>query len=81
MYILIEDAETLEYLTINGRWTKKPGEGANFGATRAAFVAAKREPIRKFNIVRYFSQTGQFVNMDHGSGKGNDSPASTATPS
>jgi len=70
MNILIEDAETQEYLTTNGRWTKKPGEGVSFGATQTAFAAAKREPIRKFNIVRYFSGTQQFINMDHGSGSG-----------
>ena len=70
MNILIENAETLEYLAGNGRWTKKPAEGASFPATRDAFAAAKNEPIGKFNIVRYFSDTEQFINMDHGSGKG-----------
>jgi hypothetical protein len=72
MNILIEDAETREYLATNGRWTKKPGEGANFSTTQTAFAAAKKEPIRKFNIVRYFSGTEQFLNMDHGSGKGKE---------
>jgi hypothetical protein len=72
MNILIEDAETQEFLARNGRWTKKPGEGASFGTTQTAFVAAKAEHIRKFNIVRYFSGTEQFVNMDHGSGKGKE---------
>jgi hypothetical protein len=70
MCILIENAETLEYLGNNGRWTKKPGEGASFPATHAAFATAKNEPIGKFNIVRYFPDTEQFINMDHGSGKG-----------
>jgi hypothetical protein len=73
MSILIENAETLEYLTGNGRWTKKPAEGTPFPATRTAFAAAKNEPIGKFNIVRYFSDTEQFINMDHGSGKGSGS--------
>jgi len=57
MNILIEDAETLEFLASNGRWTKKPSEGTNFTETQTAYTAAKREPIRKFNIVRYFSGT------------------------
>jgi hypothetical protein len=70
MNILIENAETLEYLASNGRWTKQPAEGTTFPATRTAFAAAKNEPIGKFNIVRYFSDTKQFINMDHGSGKG-----------
>ncbi|MCL4786020.1 MAG: hypothetical protein KJ070_04390 [Verrucomicrobia bacterium] len=70
MNILIEDAETLEYLASNGRWTKNVADGKTFRATEAAFEVAKREPIRRFNIVRYFSQTRQFINLDHGRGKG-----------
>ncbi len=70
MNILIEDAETLEYLTGDNKWTKKASEGKNFGATEAAFDVAKKEPIGKFNIVFYIPQTKQFINMDHGRGKG-----------
>jgi hypothetical protein len=70
MNILIEDAVTLEFLANGGGWTKKPDKGAKFATTRAAFAAAKGEPIGKFNIVRYFAGTEQLVNMDHGSGKG-----------
>jgi hypothetical protein len=70
MNILIENAETLEYLVSDGKWTKKPAEGTSFPATRTAFTAAKNEPIGKFNIVCYFTDTRQIINMDHGSGKG-----------
>jgi hypothetical protein len=70
MNILIENAETLEYLTTGGKWTKNAGEGKCFGATTAAFAAAKAEPIGKFNIVSYITQTRQFINLDHGRGKG-----------
>src|SRR5664279_4016537 len=70
MNILIEDAETLEYFTSDNKWTKKVSEGKNFGATEAAFAVAKKEPIGKFNIVFYIPQTQQFINMDHGRGKG-----------
>ena len=70
MNILIEDAEKLEYLTSDNRWTKKASEGKNFGATEAAFEVAKKEPIGKFNIVFYIPQTKQFINMDHGRGRG-----------
>jgi hypothetical protein len=70
MNILIEDAETLKYLTSDNHWTRNVSEGKNFGATEAAFDVAKKEPIGKFNIVFYISQTKQFVNMDHGRGKG-----------
>ena len=54
MNILIENAETLEYLAANGKWTKKPADGTVFPATRAAVAAAKNEPIGKFNIVVIF---------------------------
>jgi hypothetical protein len=70
MNILIEDAEKLEYLTSDNHWTKKASEGKNFGATGAAFDVAKKELIGKFNIVFYIPQTKQFINMDHGRGKG-----------
>jgi hypothetical protein len=70
MNILIEDAEKLEYLTTDNHWTKKASEGKNFGATEAAFAVAKNEPIGKFNIVFFIPQTKQFINMDHGRGKG-----------
>ena len=70
MNILIEDTETLEYLASNGQWTKNAVEGKSFEATGVAFEAAKKEPIGKFNIVCYISQTKQFINMDHGRGKG-----------
>jgi hypothetical protein len=70
MNILIEDAETLEYLAKDGLWTKNATEGKNFEATEVAFQVAKKEPIHKFNIVFYITQTEQFINMDHGRGKG-----------
>jgi hypothetical protein len=70
MNILIEDAETLEYLAGDGQWTKNAAKGKNFGATHVAFEAAKKELIRKFNIVCYIAQTKQFINLDHGRGKG-----------
>ena len=70
MNILIEDAETLEYFTNDNKWTKKVSEGKNFGATEAAYDAAKKAPINKFNIVSYITQTEQFINLDHGRGKG-----------
>ena len=68
MNILIEDAETQEFLTREGRWTKKPDQGASFATTRAACAAAKRELIGKFYIVLYFGDTEQLINLDHGSG-------------
>ncbi|MDB6019892.1 MAG: hypothetical protein JWR19_4381 [Pedosphaera sp.] len=66
MNILIEDAESLEFLKENGKWTKKPADGKKFANTQTAFAAAKAEPIHKFNIVCYFPGTMQFVNLDQG---------------
>ena len=70
MKILIEDAETLQYLTTSGQWSKNASEGKTFSATAAAFEVARKEQIHKFNIVCYIPQTKQFINMDHGRGKG-----------
>ena len=78
MNILIEDAEKLEHLTSENHWTKKPSEGKTFGATGAAYAIAKKEPIGRFNIVFYIPQTKQFINMDHGRGKGLAEEASPA---
>lgn len=69
MKILIEDARTLEFLAADGSWAKKPEKGASFANTRAAKLVAAAEAIGSFNIVRYFHDTKQFVNMDHGVGK------------
>jgi hypothetical protein len=70
MNILIENNETLEYLTNGGQWTKNPCDGRFFPATEVAFRAAKCEAIGKFNIVCHIPATNQFVNLDHGRGKG-----------
>ena len=68
--ILIEDADTLEFLAGDGKWTKIASEGKCFPATRFAFQTAKQEPISRFNIVSFIPQSGQFINLDHGRGKG-----------
>ena len=70
MNILIENNETLEYLANEGLWTKNPLKGKCFPATAVAFEAAKCEPIGRFNIVSHIPETNQFINMDHGRGKG-----------
>lgn len=70
MKILIEDAESFEFLTNHGTWTKKAADGRHFGNTVLAFDAAKKEAIGKFNIVCHIPATNQFINMNHGKGKG-----------
>lgn len=69
MNILIEKADTLEYLTETQGWSKKPSEGKNFGALKSAFAVAKKEPIGKFNIVWLLPETQQLINLDHGTGQ------------
>jgi hypothetical protein len=79
MNILIENQDTLEYLMGEGQWTKNPRDGRTFPATKLAFQAAKHEAIGKFNIVCHIPQTDQFINLDHGRGKGLTTP-DTAVP-
>jgi len=75
MNILIEDAEKLEYLTSTNHWTKNAAEGKNFGATGTAFATAKKELIGKFNVVAYIAESKQFINLNHGRGKGAEETA------
>jgi hypothetical protein len=70
MNIIIEDADSLKFFTGEGRWTKNVAEGKRFAGTALAFKAAKLEPVGKFNIVGYIGETKQFINLDHGRGKG-----------
>jgi hypothetical protein len=70
MNIIIENNDTLEYLTREGQWTKNPLDGKRYPATQIAFRAAKLEAIGKFNIVCYIPDTKQFINLDHGRGAG-----------
>ena len=70
MHVLIENSETLEYLTNVGNWSKIPSSGRRFSSKRDAFQTAKLEAIGKFNIVWHNPTTNQFVNLDHGRGKG-----------
>ena len=70
MNILIENDETLEYLTETGTWTMNPETGQRFGSRAAALKAAKAQAIGRFNIVWHIPASNQFVNLDHGRGKG-----------
>jgi hypothetical protein len=70
MTILIENHDTLEYLTLAGGWSKNPLEGRHFPGSRLAFRAAKQEAIGKFNIVGHIPTTHQFINLNHGRGTG-----------
>lgn len=68
MHILIENEETLEYLTGENNWSKSPLKGKQFLNRLLASRAARLEAIGKFNVVGYIPQTKQFINLDHGRG-------------
>lgn len=70
MTIIIEDPETHKFLATDGTWSDKAVDGQVFASTRVACAAGRRESIGRFNVVGYFSDTSQFINMDHGRGKG-----------
>lgn len=70
MNILIENADSQEFFTTQGTWTKNVAEGKTFGTTVTAYDVAKKESVGKFNIVAYIPASKQFVNLDHGKGKG-----------
>jgi hypothetical protein len=70
MNILIENADSLEYLTGDSTWTKLVTAGKHFSRTGTAFDAAKKAAIGKFNIVGYITETKQFINLNHGRGRG-----------
>ena len=70
MNILIENDETLEYMVTAGKWSKDPRAGKRFRVSDEAFKLAKAEPIGEFTIVFHIPETNQFVNLDHGRGKG-----------
>ncbi len=70
MNIMIENADSLEFFTADSLWTKNTADGKRFAKTITAFETAKKEPIGRFNIVGYISETRQFVNLHHGRGRG-----------
>jgi hypothetical protein len=70
MQILIENADSLEFLMPTGEWTRNPVGGKSFPTTRMAVRAAKQEAIGRFNVVCHIPTTNQFVNLDHGRGTG-----------
>jgi hypothetical protein len=70
MNILIENADSLEYLTGDSHWTKIAADGKRFSKTGTAFDAARKEAIGKFNIVGYITETRQLINLNHGRGRG-----------
>ena len=68
MKIIIEDAESLKFFIGDGNWTKNAAEGKAYAGTTQAFSAARNEPIGKFNITGYITESHQLVNIRSGHG-------------
>ena len=70
MNIIIEDAESLKFFTGEGKWSNKAADGKQYAGTMQAYLAAKGEPIGKFNITGYVAETKQLVSLRNGKGTG-----------
>jgi len=70
MNIMIENAESSQYLNADSQWTNSAADAKHFPRTGTAFDVAKKAAIGKFNIVGYISETRQFINLNHGRGRG-----------
>lgn len=68
MTILIENAETHEYLSRDGRWTRKMEQAATFRTSTLAKESALAFPIGVFNVIGTFQTSAQLVNLDAGCG-------------
>jgi hypothetical protein len=70
MKIIIEDSESLQYFTGEGRWSPLAAEGREYASALHAYNAARQEPVGKFNITGYVGCTNQLVNLRSGRGTG-----------
>ena len=68
MTILVENADTLEYLTTDGRWTKKMDQAATYRSSTLAKASANSAAIGRFNIIGANQKSSQIVNLDEGCG-------------
>ena len=68
MTILVENAETLEYLTTDGRWTNKMERAATYRSSTLAKASATSAAIGRFNIIGAVAKSSQIVNLDEGVG-------------
>jgi len=69
MTILVENAETFEYLTADGRWTKKIDQAATYRSSTLAKASATGAAIGRFNIIGAVRKSSQIVNLDEGCGE------------
>ena len=66
MTILVENAETFEYLANDGRWTRNMDQAATFRTSTLAKQSAIGLPIGEFNIIGRFRTSPQVMNLDDG---------------
>jgi hypothetical protein len=70
MKIVIENAETQEFLTADGKWTRNSKQAAVYSNTTTAKARGASAPIGRFNVVGTFKDSPQITNLDEGSGTG-----------
>jgi hypothetical protein len=68
MNIHIENAETLEYLTSSGSWTRNVKKAEAFKSSTLAKKTGSLAAIGKFNVVGAFNNSPQLTNLDVGCG-------------
>ena len=66
MTIFIENAETLEFLTKDGRWTKNFDKAAIYRTSTSARQFGAAASIGRFNVIGGFRNSPQLVNLDEG---------------
>ncbi len=70
MKIIIEDAESFKFFAGEGHWSAVAEDGKPYASALHAYNVARQEPIGKFNIAGYVTQTEQLVNLRAGRGTG-----------
>jgi hypothetical protein len=68
MTIYIENPQTLELLTKDGRWTKNRKDAASYRNSTLAKQFGANSSIGAFNVIGAFPNFPQITNLDDGCG-------------
>jgi hypothetical protein len=68
MTIYIENADTQELLTKDGRWTRSRDKAANYRTSNLAKQTGAAASIGRFNVIGAFRNSPQITNLDEGCG-------------
>jgi len=68
MTIFIENADTQEFLSREGAWTKHFEKAATYRSSTLAKAFAQTAQIGRFNVIGGFHNSPQLVNLDEGQG-------------